>query len=297
VESARAALGQAQADRDRVSEELGFARAELERYRKLAADGIVARERFTEMESQVKTHAEALEAAQMAVRRAEHELEAAKARLARATGVQNGNVSDDGEAPIAIRSSIHGQVLRVIHESASVVPAGEPLLEVGDPSNLEIVADFLSSDAVRIDPGDPVVIRQWGSESPLDGHVRRVEPSGFTKVSALGVEEQRVNVIIDLDDPRDAWSKLGDRFRVEVDVVIHDKDNVLIVPTSSLFRKEGRWHVYVVDDERARLRAVEIGRRNDLEAEVRGGLDEGETVIVYPSEAVSEGTKVELRSE
>jgi HlyD family secretion protein len=294
VEAARAALGQAAAERERVEKQLGFARSELERYRRLAAEGVVSRERFTETELEVKTLVEALEVAQLAVIRAEHELDAAKAGLLSAK-VDENSTAPNGQDNIAIEAPVDGRVLRVLRESESVVPAGEPLLELGDPSDLEIVADFLSSDAVQMNPGAPVLIEQWGGGRPLEGRVRRVEPSGFTKISALGVEEQRVNVIIDFDDPHDAWSKLGDRYRVEVRVIVFQEENVVKVPTSSLFRSDGRWCVFAVENETARLRQIRIGRRNELEAEVLEGLKEGDSVILYPSEDVSDGTAIERR--
>jgi HlyD family secretion protein len=244
------------------------------------------------MELKVNTLVEALEAARLAVSRAEHELEAAKAVLL-STKTDSSGIAQDGNDHIAIQAPVDGRVLRVLRESESVVPAGEPLVEVGDPSELEIVADFLSSDVVKITPGDPVLIEQWGGGKPLKGQVRRVEPSGFTKISALGVEEQRVNVIIDFDDPHDAWVKLGDRYRVVVKVVIDEKHDVLMVPTSSLFRKEGQWSVFAVEDERAVQRQVRLGSRNELEAEILECLNEGDTVIIYPSEDISDGTAIE----
>ena len=185
--------------------------------------------------------------------------------------------------------------LRVLRESEAILPAGEPLMEVADPLDLEIVADYLSTDAVKIRPGQPVLIEGWGGEQPIRGRVERVEPSGFTKISALGVEEQRVNVIIDVEDPVDAWSALGDAFRVEVGVIIWEREDVLKVPTSSMFRDENEWAVFAVRDGRAVLQRVEIGRRNGLEAEVLSGLDDGEQVIAHPSDAVGDGVSVTSR--
>ena len=233
--------------------------------------------------------------------------------------------------PVAVKSPADGVVLRRLRESESVVPAGEPLLEVADPAELEIVSDLLSSDAVKVSAGDPVRIEQWGGDAVLDGRVRRVEPSGFTKISALGVEEQRVNVIVDFTDPRAAWDQLGDGYRVELAIVVWQDDDVLQVPTSALFRRPERmgaaaeegsrrwrrrgrgeldggvgaggtreptgepWAVYVVDDGTARRRDITVGRKTGLSAQVLDGLSAGNNVIVHPSDAVEEGADVTPR--
>ena len=172
------------------------------------------------------------------------------------------------------------------------MPLGQPLLEVGDLSDLEIVSDLLSIAAVRVLPGQPVRIEQWGGDRVLNGRVRRVEPSGFTKVSALGVEEQRVNVLIDFEDPRDLWKALGDGFRVEVRIIVWSKPDVLKIPASSLFRDETQWAVYKVVNGSAVRTAVEIGQRSGLEAEVLNGLQQGDQIVVYPSDAIQNGVKL-----
>jgi HlyD family secretion protein len=177
----------------------------------------------------------------------------------------------------------------VLEESERVVPAGTPLLEVGNARGLEVVVDVLSEDAVRITPGDAVRIDGWGGDRTLQGQVRLVEPAAFTEVSALGVEEQRVNVIIDLAD---APPSLGAGYRVEARVVTWAGTDVLSVPTSALFQREGQWQLFVVEDGRAALRAIEIGHRNADAAEVVSGLRQGETVIVFPSDRIEEGVKV-----
>jgi HlyD family secretion protein len=176
-----------------------------------------------------------------------------------------------------------------------VVPIGQPLIEVGDLDHLEIVSDLLSTAAVRLRAGQPVLVEQWGGDRPLRGRVRRVEPSGFTKISALGVEEQRVNTIIDFEDPPDARRALGDGFRVEVRIIVSARQNVLKVPTSSLLRHEADWAVYVVENDRAVRRTVQIGQRNGLEAEVTSGLTGDERIIAYPSDSVADGVKVVAR--
>lgn len=200
-----------------------------------------------------------------------------------------------GETQLRILAPITGRVLRLYQESSAVLTAGSPLMELGDPADLEIVVDALSQDAVRIEAGDPVLLENWGGDQPLRGRVRRVEPSGFTKVSALGVEEQRVNVIIDLLESDRRQGLLGDGFRVDARIVIWQDDNVLRVPASALFRVAGRWHVFRVVDGTAQRTPVEIGRNNGLQAQVLEGLAEGDRVIMHPGDAVQEGSKVAPR--
>jgi HlyD family secretion protein len=166
---------------------------------------------------------------------------------------------------------------------------------LGDPRNIEINAEFLSTDAVKIRRGDDVQIDRWGGEKVLRGRVRRVEPYGFTKVSALGVEEQRVSVIIEFNDPYEAWKRLGDGYRVEVRVIVWQAEEVLKTPTSSLFRHGEHWAVFTAENERAHLHEVEIGHRNSTEAEVLKGLSEGENVIVHPGDSVKDGGHIKGR--
>lgn len=289
VRASEAALGGARADRERVRTELDFARLELERARQLVEERVLARRELEATERQAQALERALQSADFAVRTAQHQLEQAKSSLVQTRGGRDG-------ALIPLHSPVNGVVLRRLQESESVVPTGQPLLEVGDLDDLEIVADLLSSAAVLVRPGQAVHIEQWGGARPLGGRVQRIEPSGFTKISALGVEEQRVNVIIDLEDDREAWRSLGDGYRVEVRVVVWHADEVLKVPVSSLFRHEGLWAVYKVENDRAVRQVIEVGQRNGLEAEVLGGLSAGDRIIAYPSEAVGDGVKVTTRS-
>jgi HlyD family secretion protein len=186
-------------------------------------------------------------------------------------------------------------VLRVFRESSGVVQAGEPLLEIGDPLDLEVEIDVLSRDAVKVKPGAPVLLEEWGGDRALNGEVRLVEPSGFTKISTLGVEEQRVNVIVDLVDPPQTRAALGDGFRVEARIVIAEADDVLKVPTSALFRVGDEWAVFRVEDGVARQRTVKLGLQNGLEAEVREGLAEGDEVVTHPGDNVTDGRAVKAR--
>jgi HlyD family secretion protein len=218
------------------------------------------------------------------------------ARIGRAAAAVTGPTPTGPPArSITLRAPVDGAILRRMRESESVVPAGEQLVEIGDPRQLEIVADYLSTDAVAIHPRTPVIVDQWGGGRSLQGRVRLVEPAGFTKVSALGVEEQRVNVIIDFVDPIEAWKTLGDGYRVEARAVLWEHANVLAVPVGALFRQGEAWAAYVVQDGRAELRTVTIGHRTDRDAEVLDGLREGERVVVHPSDALRAGNRVAPR--
>jgi HlyD family secretion protein len=285
VGAAEAALNRARAEQQRAEAELAQARRDLARTRRLVEGGALPPERLETDELAVSTLQTTLEAARAGVRAAEAEL-----RMARASLTQPGR---DAGAPIEMRSPIDGVVLRVIQKSEAVVMQGEPLLEVGNVARLEIVADFLSTDAVRIAPGQRVHVVRWGGEEELPGRVRLVEPSGFTKISALGVEEQRVNVVIDFDDPDTAFAQLGDRYRVEVRVVVWSTDDAVTVPVSALVRDGDGWAVFVAQGERAVRTPVEIGQRSDTAAQVLGGVEPGARVIVFPSDQIEDGAAIE----
>ncbi len=289
VETATAALGQAEAHFDQESAQLAFARSEAARYLQLSREGIVSVEAMESAQLDLDTRQEAVEAAEYAVRTARSELQTARVRLLQFSAE---SADEAGGAAIRIVSPVSGVVLRRVRESESVVPAGEALLEVGDPDRIEIVTDYLSKDAVRMRSGQRVLIDRWGGDRPLEGRVRRVEPSGFTKFSALGVEEQRVNVVIDIVDPPAVWAGLGDGFRVETRVVVWESGDELKTPTGALFRRDEGWAVFAVEGGRASLRPIEIGERNAREAQVLGGLDAGEQVVVYPSDSLSDGSPV-----
>lgn len=293
-EAARVRLEQAEPLVKKTKEQLDFQESELARMRHQVEKGVSTQAQLSKYEVAYRTADQDYKSALFDVEIAKYELQ-----LARAATLWT-KPSDDSEDPddvdFAIRSPITGRVLRVFEKSARVVTPGENLLEVGDPSDLEIVVDVLSSDAVTVEPGNRVLLEHWGGTRPLRGTVRLVEPSGFTKVSALGVEEQRVNVIIDFLDPPDKRPNLGDGFRVDADIITWEGADVLKVPTSALFRHEGGWAVFVVRNGRAVRRAVELGRRNGLEAEITDGLKEGATVIVHPGDAVREGAAVAQRT-
>lgn len=196
---------------------------------------------------------------------------------------------------VTVTSPAHGVVLKRMRESESIVPPGEPLLEIGDPMQLEIVSDLLSTDAVRVTPGSRAIVEQWGGDTKLAARVRRVEPAGFTKISALGVEEQRVNVILDFTDPSSACGTIGDAYRVEVRIVVWEAQDVLKVPTSALFREGQRWAVYRVDRNRAHRTIVALGHQTGQEAEIINGLNSGDRIVVHPSDTLKDGVRVRSR--
>jgi HlyD family secretion protein len=269
---ARAAVRRAEAERD-------FAQAELKRYRQLAGQGVVSANDRDAAERRAQTAAAALEEA--------------RARLT-APSVARRRAGPDCDC-VDVYSPVSGSVLRVIQESEAVVASGAPLIEIGNPGDLEIVVDLLSTDAVRVEAGQRVLIEAWGGGPPLNGTVRRVEPFGFTKVSALGIEEQRVNVIIDFTDPPDRWARLGHGYRVEPRIVLAEAASVLKVPQAALFREQGKWAVFVDDGGRAELRTVELGLENGLEAQVVSGLAAGEKVVLQPGGRITAGVGLKPR--
>jgi HlyD family secretion protein len=292
VESSRAALGRARAEEQRTKATFAQARRELARARDLDREGLTTKQEVEAREAEVRVAEESVSAATFAVGVASSELQRAEARLAPSV--------PDKETPgrvVDVSSPVDGLVLKRVRESESIVPAGDPLLEIGDSSRLEIVADLLSTDAVRAKPGARAIIEQWGGDKTLEARVRRVEPSGFTKISALGVEEQRVNVVLDFLDPAAAWAALGDAYRVEVRIVIWEGHDVLKVPTSALFREGDQWAVFLVgSDGRARRTVIEVGHQTGQEAEVLSGLSEGARVILHPGDTVVDGARVRPRS-
>ena len=289
VESARAALGRAQAEEQRARATLARLRSDLTRVCELAKGQVVAPQELEARESEAKAADEAVNAAVFAVRAATFELQRAEARLAPPA-------PDTGGRVVPIMAPVDGVVLKRLRESESFVPPGDPLLEIGDPARLEIVADLLSTDAVRVKPGARAIIEQWGGDREIAARVRRVEPAGFTKISALGVEEQRVNVVLDFVDPAAAAAALGDAYRVEVRVVTWEAPAVLKVPTGALFREQEKWAVYVVQAGRAARRTIELGHQTGQEAEVLSGVAERDVVVMHPGDAIVDRAKVKPRS-
>jgi HlyD family secretion protein len=285
VQRAAPALEQARAG-------LEFAESELGRVRQLARRSVAAQQELDTAELQFRLRTEEFRAAAFAQEIAGYELQLARAALLR---TQGGAEPAGEDWQFEIRAPISGRVLRVLQKSSAIVAAGAPLLELGNPRDLEVEVDVLSTDAVKIPPGAPVLIDHWGGEQPLRGTVRLIEPAAFTKVSALGVEEQRVNVIVDFVDPFESRASLGDGFRVEARVVIWQHPDVLRVPAGALFRDQDTWSVFVAQQQRARRQPIAIGHRNSVSAEVREGLSPGQQVVVHPSDKVRDGVRLAPR--
>jgi HlyD family secretion protein len=292
VKAADSARAQAAAILERAKAAHTLAKTELERVRQLVAEKIATQRELDNAIAIERAAAEELKAAQFAAQIAEFELEQAKAVLMTA---RPRSTQESENAKFEIHSPVNGRVLRVLQESATVVQPGTPLVAVGDPTDLEVEVDVLSADAVKIPANAKVILEHWGGERPLTGRVRRVEPAAFTKISALGVEEQRVWVIIDLTDPPEMRANLGDGYRLEARVVIWENDNVLKVPSGALFRAGKSWAVFVAKGRKAALRQITIGRNNGLEAEVLAGLSEGDRVIVHPSDKIRDGVSIAPR--
>jgi HlyD family secretion protein len=277
---------------ERATVALGQAKSDLARASKLAEQGFTSKQSLEHGQQEVEIKSKELKVAQFDAHAAEHQIALAKAALTR----MRQEPGAAREQRWAIRSPVAGRVLRVAQESEAVVPVGAPILELGDPRNLEIVVDVLTSDASAIRSDQPAELDRGGGTRRLAGRVRLIEPAAFTKVSALGVEEQRVNVVIDLTSPPQEWQDLGDAFRVDARIVVERRSDAVTVPVSALFRHDHGWAVFVVHEGRARLRAIEIASRGGLQAAVERGLEPGETVIVYPGDAVSDGVRVKPRA-
>jgi len=239
-----------------------------------------------------ETRARAVQqAASHSVKVARFELETARAAVASTSKLQHGGAAD----VLQVRAPVAGRVLKLLQESEGAVAAGQPLLEIGNPDSLEVEVEVLSTHAVKIAPGSKVILDRWGGEQAVEGTVRVVEPSGFTKISALGVEEQRVRVIVDFASPREAWQRLGDGYRVEARFVLWEGDDVLQLPTSALFSHGEGWAVFAMEDGRARLTPVETGQRAGPATQVLSGLAAGARVVSHPDDKISDGTRVRLR--
>lgn len=284
VAVAGAANSQAAAQIERARAALELSRTEAQRTRALFGNGTVTRAALERAELDERGRTAELTSAEFAARVATHQLREARAALGRY------DADNPGETWV-VTSPIEGQVLSILQKSEGVVQAGAPLLELGDPKALEIVADILTRDAVAVNPSARSEIVDWGG-APLEARVRLVEPSGFTRMSALGVEEQRVNVVLDLLSPFTMWSKLGDGYRASVRIETYRAENVLVVPQSALFRNNAVWAAYVVRQGAVALQPVEVGHRDKTSVEIVEGLNEGDQVIVHPSAKVLPGVQV-----
>lgn len=289
VRSAEAALDLARAELERAEAQLAHARIEAERIETLFAANVASQSALDRALLDLRTANAAVGNARAGISVRQANLEAVRVGL-----IEPAAASPDGRT-VTLRAPVAGRVLRVLQESEGVLPQGAPVMEIGDPGQLELVAELLSSDAARIVVGAPAVIDAWGDGPPVRGRVRLVEPYGFLKVSALGVEEQRVRVIIDPVDPPAAWGAVGHGYRVEAAVTVWQAEAVVRVPVAALFRDNGQWAVFRVEGGTARLRRVEIGQNNGELAEVRSGLRPGDRVVLHPGQSIADGGSVRVR--
>jgi HlyD family secretion protein len=285
VRAAEAAREAAGAQRERAAAAARLYATDLGRMQRLLEQKVISAQEFDGAQMRASTSTQEARAAEFALQVAEFELEQARA-------LQRRSQPGGGGEPLVITSPVGGRVLRVLQESARVVPAGFPLMEVGDPGDLEARIEVLSRDAVAIRPGSRVLLEKWGGPAALAGRVRVVEPSAFTKVSALGVEEQRVYVVVDFLDPLEQRPALGDAYRVEARIVTWESADVLKAPAGALFQRGGTWQAFVLDGGTARLRTVKVGHSDGLETEVLEGLKAGDRVVVYPGDQIADGVRV-----
>jgi HlyD family secretion protein len=288
IAAAEAAVETAHEQIELAQAELRFRETDLARMRELVGSGAVAQELLDQAETEERKATANFRSARFQLEANRHALDEARAAL-------RYSAAQDQDAPaetVAIRAPVSGRVLRVFQESEGVVTASEPLLAIGDPSGLEVEVEILSSDAVAIREGGRVLLERWGGEKPLEARVRRIEPVAFTKISALGVEEQRVLAILDIVSPAEVWQALGDGYRVEARFVVWEGEDVLQVPNTALFRVGNDWAVFRIENEQAVLRRVEIGHRSSLQSEVLDGLQPGEEIIAHPGEGIEEGDPV-----
>lgn len=291
VLAADAALKATEENSQRAAAEAEYAKANLVRIKKLFDQGYVSKDEMEHAETEAKRTEAGRLSSEAGVKVARFELD--KARSVLQYSADEGGVNR-GRA-VALRSPVNGRILKLHRESEGVVNSGEALIEIGDPDNLEVRVEVLSADAVKIKHGTPVIFKRWGGEPVLSGMVRVIEPAGFTKISSLGVEEQRVVVIADITSANEGKKSLGDGYRVEASFVIWEGKDVLQIPASALFRKGDAWAVFVIKNKKAQLQQVETGRRNGLTAEILSGLTEGEEVITHPDDSIKEGTRVRKR--
>ncbi|HPD56260.1 MAG TPA: efflux RND transporter periplasmic adaptor subunit [Smithellaceae bacterium] len=291
VSAAQAALEAAIEKERAATSESEYAEKRLERMTNLFSKGYIAKDQFEQSETETKKARAYKLSAKAAVDMARADLERAK------TNLQNFSVpkSIGKQSLVYVNAPVNGSVFRLYRESEGAVNIGEPLMDIGNQKDLEIRAEVLSSDAVKIKKGTPVIFKRWGQEETLQGIVRVVEPAGFTKISSLGVEEQRVLVIVDITTEQDKWQALGDGYRLEAHFIIWEGKDILQVPTSALFRQGNQWAVFVAERGKARRRTVEVGQRNGLAAQIISGLSEGEKVVAYPDDAISDGTRIKQR--
>lgn len=297
VSAAEAAVRVARADLNKVMADKELSDLEIERTRTLFKKGTIAKVLLDRAERSWRSASASLDTAKAAISLREAELANARAQLITfgEKSLQGGAIYT-GEKTMSLTAPVSGRILRVMQESEVTLSAGTPILEIGNiSSDLEIVAELLSTDAVQVSAGDRVIITNWGGAAPLDGRVERVEPWGFTKFSALGVEEQRVNVIIKFTEPLTGQDNLGHGYRLETQIIVWEDENVLAVPSSAIFREKGGWAVFTAENGRAHLRIVKVGRTNGTHAQILSGINAGEKIILYPGPSIIDGTHIKNR--
>jgi HlyD family secretion protein len=287
VKAAEALKREADERVSRARADYDQARRERERAESLLESGVISKQSFEQARNLQTTLGNEMEAARFKAQAASADVQAAKAAL---IAVDARRMQDAGV--IELRSPVPGRVLRVVEKSERVVTAGTPLIVVGDPERLEVVVDLLSTDAVKVRPGMTVLLENWGGEGALRARVRTVEAAAFTKLSALGIEEQRVNIVADFVDPP---GLLGDGYRVEARTILWEAGDVLKIPASALFRSGEGWAVFALDQGRARKREVRIGHRSHFEVELLDGLEEKTEIIIHPANTIEDGARVEAR--
>lgn len=292
VNTAQAAMSAATEAMEATRAEADLARNEYERVRQVANQGLLSQGALDAARADWRSSQARLRSSEFNVEVARGELEAARAALEYSAAEPDGS---GNHVSVMVTSPVDGRVLKLFHESEGAIAQGQQLLEIGDPQALEVEVELLSADAVRIHDGMPVRLLRWGGDQALDAVVKRVEPTGFTKVSALGVEEQRVLVICHIASEFELWKNLGDGYRVEAEFIIWEQQDTLQVPVSALFRSGDDWAVFRVQGGRAVVTPVEIGQRNGLAAEVLDGLEEGDRVVIYPAESLRDGMRVQVR--
>jgi HlyD family secretion protein len=290
VKAATAARALSAADVRQAQAEVDNAASELKRVEALAPRGLVARVELERAQMRQQKAAAGLESSRSALNVKQFELENARMLLTDFSGT-----NPEGLPFISLKAPVTGRVFRVLQKSESVVVAGTPILEIGNSGEIEIAADMLSTDAVKVKPGAKAWIADWGGPRELEARVRLIEPSGFTKFSALGVEEQRVKVVLDIVEPREVWAQLGDGFRVNVRIAIWESDDEIRVPLGALFRRDQSWATFVARDGHVSLTPLSIGQVNGRDAQVISGLKEGDRVVLHPSDRVGDGTQITAR--
>lgn len=284
---AESALAAARTNAQAAEARVDYAEKEHARLRDLFESGTISRQQLDTAEYELRDARAHLASARFAINVAEHELEAARTRLGYATGGEDGK----GEQ-VEIRAATDGVVLAVPRESEAAIQVGEPIIEIGNPDTMEIHVDMLTTEAVKLTPGTPARLVRWGGDMTLQGSVRLVEPVGFTRISALGVEEQRARVIVQIDSSREDWRALGDGYRVEAEFIVARREGVVRVPGSALFRKDGNWMVFAVRDDHAWLQPVTTGLRSETHVVVESGLQAGDEVVSYPGSELGDGMRI-----